>query len=209
MKNHSNRWIYRLWSPIYDRLFNRGAFREARKQLFEGIPMPEGGKVLFVGVGTGADLGYIDQDRLEITGIDYSKNMLDVARTRWGDAPIRFMEMDAQELQFADHTFDVTVASLILSVVPDGERCLKEMIRVTRPGGTIIVFDKFVREGRALTPLQKLLRPLIAAMGTDIGRCFETMAEGHKGITATVSDKPLFKKLTAEYRRIVLERLDG
>jgi len=59
MNNRWNRFIYKLWAPLYDRVFNAGAFAGARVKTFSGIDFEPGQRVLLVGVGTGADLALI------------------------------------------------------------------------------------------------------------------------------------------------------
>lgn len=146
MNNRWNRIIYKIWSPFYDRFFNSGSFLKARQQVFSDIAFSQGQKILFVGVGTGADLELINRQTPDITAIDYSPDMLDQARRKFSDTAIRFIEMDAQHLEFGDDEFDFVVASLILSVVPAPDRCFGEMVRVLKPGGTLLIFDKFSTE---------------------------------------------------------------
>jgi phosphatidylethanolamine/phosphatidyl-N-methylethanolamine N-methyltransferase len=205
MNNGLNKIIYKLWSPFYDRFFNSGDFLEARKKLFEQVQLEEGDRVLFVGVGTGADLENINSTGLAITGIDYSKDMLEVAKNRVKNTSVTLLEMDAQHLQFADESFDVVVASLILTVVPDGKRCMDEMVRVTRRGGKIVIFDKFLPKHSKLGAGKRILRPMISLLGTDIGRSFESMAEHLRNIEVTADDL-LFERLNVAYRRIVVRK---
>ncbi len=129
MNNSWNRVIYKIWSPIYDKIFNSGVFLNARRQIFQDIPFHSNQKVLFVGVGTGADLELITQSDLDITAIDFSPDMLKKAREKFENSSIKFLEMDAQNMEFENETFDYVVASLILSVVPDADKCLTEMMR--------------------------------------------------------------------------------
>ncbi len=205
MNNKLNTIIYKLWSPFYDKFFNSGDFLTARKRLFENVKFEKGDRLLFVGVGTGADLDNIDQEGLEITGIDYSKDMLEVAKLKANVSSVTFLEMDAQDLRFPDESFDVVIASLILTVVPDGQRCMNEMVRVLRPGGKIIVFDKFIPKDSTLGFGKKIIRPLISLLGTDIGRSFEMMLENQENIKLE-SDNKLFERLNVAYRKIVLTK---
>lgn len=177
MQNNWNKKIYAIWSPIYDQFFNRGFFRKAREQVFQDQLIENSSNILFVGVGTGAELTYIRNKNLKITAIDLSREMLNEAEKK-GSAftNITFMEMDAQNLTFEAESFDLVVASLILSVVPDPNRSLQEILRVTASGGSILIFDKFAPEGSQLSLGKKLLRPLISFFGTDIGRHFEEIA---------------------------------
>lgn len=72
MNNGWNRFVYMCWSPIYDRFFNTGIFLKARKEIFKDLSLEKGSKVLFVGVGTGADIPFILDKGYEIAAIDYS-----------------------------------------------------------------------------------------------------------------------------------------
>ena len=174
--------IYKLWSPIYDKLFNSGKFLEARKKIFQGKRFVENQNILFVGVGTGADLELISHEKLNITAIDFSNEMLEKAKVKFKDSSIQFFKMDAQNMSFKENQFDVVVGSLVLSVVPDADKCVKEMIRVVKPMGKIIIFDKFSPKGKNLSPLKKAIRPLIRLLGTDIGVNFETLYEKTKRV---------------------------
>ncbi len=173
MNNQWNKMIYRFWAPFYDYFFNPGPFLKARKKVFENLDIKPKSKVLFVGVGTGADLQFIKNKDVCVTAIDLSSEMLDRAKNKYESPNFKFIEMDAQDLTFSRESFDMVIANLILSVVPDPDQCFQEMIRVTRTGGRIIIFDKFAPSSKDLPVFKKILRPVVAMMGTDIGRHFE------------------------------------
>nr|WP_235190107.1 class I SAM-dependent methyltransferase [Bacillus gaemokensis] len=67
--------------------------------------------------------------------------MLQKAKEKYPDNQVKFFHMDAQNPQF-----DIVVASLILSVIPDPKKVMREMIRVSKPKGHIVIFDKFAPE---------------------------------------------------------------
>ena len=162
MNNSWNKFIYKIGSPIYDKFFNSGIFLNARKQIFQSITFDNQQKILFVGVGTGADLELIDYSDLDITAIDYSPDMLGKAKTKFKGSTIKFLEMDAQNMDFENESFDYIVASLILSVVPDANKCFQEITRVLKYEGKIIIFDKFAPKNKKLSLTKVLLRPIIA-----------------------------------------------
>ncbi|UYZ23283.1 class I SAM-dependent methyltransferase [Mesobacillus jeotgali] len=205
MNNSWNRVIYKIWSPIYDKIFNSGVFLNARRQIFLDIPFHSNQKVLFVGVGTGADLELITQSDLDITAIDFSPDMLKKASAKFKNSPIKFLEMDAQNMEFDNETFDYVVASLILSVVPDADKCLTEMTRVLRKGGKIIIFDKFVSEEHKLSFSKKLLRPLIKVLGTDIGLNFEDLYRRNNINLMINEDKNVM--MNGMYRKIIISKV--
>jgi len=205
MNNRWNKFIYRIGSTIYDRLFNAGNFLKARKQLFSNDLLGnEQQCILFVGVGTGADLEQLDTTKYDITAIDYSEAMLNKAKDKFKHSSIQFLIMDAQEMKFPDKQFDLVVASLILSVVPNDEICFKEIIRVLKPGGRILIFDKFAPEGNKLPLLKRILRPVIQVLGTDIGRNFEALYKPHREILSIQEDRPLL--FNGMYRKIILQK---
>ncbi|AVK85019.1 SAM-dependent methyltransferase [Lysinibacillus sp. B2A1] len=180
MNNTWNKIIYKIGSSFYDKFFNTGIFLKARKKVFQEIPFKNEQKILYVGIGTGADLELIDFADYDITAIDFSPDMLAIAKSKFKHSAINFFEMDAQKLIFEDDTFDYIVASLILSVVPDENKCFQEMIRVLKKDGKILIFDKFALKNQKSTLLKKLFRPFISMIGTDIGRSFEELINQNK-----------------------------
>ncbi|WP_026581304.1 class I SAM-dependent methyltransferase [Bacillus sp. J33] len=204
--NHSwNKVIYRIWSPIYDLFFNSGVFLKARRQIFEQIPFKSGQKILFVGAGTGADLELINSSNLNITAIDFSPKMLNRARKKFKNSTINFIEMEAQNMKFNNETFDYVVASLILSVVPDADKCLSEMARVLKNEGKIIIFDKFVSNEQTLSLPKKILRPLIKVLGTDIGLNFEELYRRNNVNLMISEDKDVM--MNGMYRKIIISKV--
>ncbi|MDF9845402.1 phosphatidylethanolamine/phosphatidyl-N-methylethanolamine N-methyltransferase [Paenibacillus sp. PastF-1] len=207
MKNSWNKVIYRFWAPFYDYFFNSGPFFRARKQIFENLDIKARSNTLFVGVGTGADLQFITDKDISVTAIDLSAEMLDKARKKYESQNFTFKEMDAQNLSFPSESFDVVIANLILSVVPDPDQCIQEMIRVTRTEGSIVIFDKFAPSSRGLPIIKKLIRPIIATMGTDIGRKFEQILQPYEDNIRVEEDMSVL--FNGMYRKIKLRKIKG
>lgn len=205
LNNSWNKVIYKIGSPIYDKFFNSGIFLNARKQIFQLTPFNREQKILFVGVGTGADLELINYSDLDITAIDYSPDMLGKAKTKFRDSTIKFLEMDAQNMVFEDESFDYIVASLILSVVPDANRCFQEMTRVLKQEGKIIIFDKFVPKNKKLSLPKVLLRPIISILGTDIGRSFEEIIPKNNKSLIVEVDSPVM--MNGMFRKIIIAKI--
>lgn len=199
MNSTWNQFVYKCWSPFYDRFFNSGMFLKARTKVFQNIKLKSGSKILFVGVGTGADIPFFFNRGYDITAIDYSEDMLKVAKEKYSDPSITFLKMDAQKLEFDDANFDYVVASLILSVVPDPEKTIREIVRVLKVNGNFLIFDKFASSKKKMR--QRILRPIIKLFGTDIGLNFYDIykvVENHSGITQ--DEKIMMNGL---YRKIV------
>ncbi len=177
----------------------------ARKKVFQNVQLEPEQKILLIGVGTGANLAFIMNKEAEITGIDLSSDMLQKAKKKYGSPQVTFLEMDAQELTFLQESFDLVIANLILSVVPDPDQCFREMLRVTRTGGRIVIFDKFVLPNQELTLSKKILRPIIRMMGTDIGRQFEHIVQPYSKSIVVAEDSPIL--FNGMYRSILLRKI--
>lgn len=91
-------------------------------------------------------------------------------------------------LPFADESFDFVVLHLIVAVVPYSERCLAEAARVLKPGGRILIFDKFLHAGERAW-LRRGLTPVIAKLATRMDVVFEEVLAATKDLSV-VSDVP-------------------
>lgn len=180
-------------------------FYRARKKVFQDVPFSSEQRILFVGVGTGADLAFIPHE-VNVTAIDYSSEMLQKAKDKYKNPSITFHQMDAQQLTFDSFSFDVVVASLILSVVPDAEQALKEMTRVVKPKGTILIFDKFETKKKAAALPKKIFRLFVQLLGTDIGLSFEHMLEASRDQLILKENSSVMLK--GMYRKIILQKVD-
>lgn len=158
---------YRRYAAVYDHLFGR-VFEPGRRRAIDLVNAAPGRRVLEVGVGTGLTLPHYHPD-LQVTGIDFSRDMLDRARTRVAEASLHqienLLEMDAQQMTFADDSFDAVVAMYVVSVVPDPERLLAEMRRVCVPGGDIVIVNHFASQNVVMRTLERSLAPLSSLMG--------------------------------------------
>ena len=160
---------YTLIAPFYDAAIDR-ATRAARKHSLSALPAAPG-RILLAGVGTGLDLPHLPPQH-HYVGVDLTEAMLRRARPRAGKADFSGVIGDAQRLPFADASFDHAVLHLILAVVPQPADCLREVARVLRPGGTALVFDKFLRRGQPAV-LRRLANPLVRRVATRLDVVFE------------------------------------
>ena len=157
---------YRRWAPVYDQTFGMVA-TEGRRQAVRQINQSRG-RVLEVGVGTGLSLPDYD-NHLEIVGIDLSPEMLDRARQRVEEDGLNnvtgIYEMDAGDLEFPDASFDTVVAMYVMTVVPDPEQVMRELSRVTKPGGTVILVNHFSQEEGVRGWLERRMAPFAEVIG--------------------------------------------
>jgi len=177
MTNRWNRFIYRLWSPVYDATVGR-LFMPGRKQALAMLDLQPGERVLLVGCGTGADLPLLPEG-VEAVGIDLSPEMLARARSRLPlpGRSITLLQGDAQDLLVEEAAFDALVFNLILSVIPDGRLCLQENLRALKPDGRAVVFDKFAPVTGKISILRQFLNLFSTLFGTEITRRFGDMLQ--------------------------------
>lgn len=158
---------YARWAPVYDRTF--GVITNAgRRTAVDYINEQGAAKVLEVGVGTGLALPSYRSD-LRVTGIDFSEDMLAKARTKVKNLDLdhvqNLRQMDARNLEFPDASFDVVAAMHIISVVPEPERVMAEMVRVCKPGGRLVITNHFARETGLLAQIERLTAPFANLLG--------------------------------------------
>jgi len=170
MTNRWNRLIYCLWAPIYDSTVNH-FFMPGRRRALELLDLQCGEKVLLVGVGTGADLPLLAAG-VDATGIDLSPEMLAQVRLKLDRCPatVKLIRGDAQTQLVEQASFDAVILNLVLSVIPDGNACLKFALRALKPGGRVVIFDKFLPDGQNPSLARKILSVFSTLFGTDINR---------------------------------------
>ena len=178
---------YTLVAPFYD-AFLTAATHGARKRSLAALAGGPSRDVLLLGVGTGLDLPHLPAQHRYV-GLDLTAAMLKRARPRAAGLHFAPLRGDVQLLPFHDAAFDVAVLHLILAVVPAPALCLAEAVRVLKPGGTLLVFDKFLRRGEA--GWKRLLNPLTRHVATRLDVVFEDLLDAVGGITVTVNEAAL------------------
>ncbi len=164
-----NDFVARVYENIawfYDFTFGP-ALHPGRMQAIQRMGIKRGDRVLEVGVGTGINADLYPRD-CAVTGIDLSAPMLEKARervARKGIRNVRLVEMDAADIKFADSTFDIVYAPYLISVVPDPIAVVKEMRRVCRPGGRIVILNHFRSAGRIASTLERMIAPFTLYLG--------------------------------------------
>jgi phosphatidylethanolamine/phosphatidyl-N-methylethanolamine N-methyltransferase len=157
---------YARWAPVYDvvfgAVFDRG--RDAAVAAAERI----GGHILEVGVGTGLSLPHYSR-RNRLYGIDICEPMLRKARERASELGMDHVEglwvMDAEQLGFADSSFDVVVAQYVVTTIPHPEAALDEFARVLKPGGEIVLVSRVGAEAGLRRSLERWFAPAARKLG--------------------------------------------
>jgi ubiquinone/menaquinone biosynthesis C-methylase UbiE len=163
---------YDRLAPFYDLAeapMERFRFASWRAKLRSQII---GNRALEVGIGTGKNLTYYPRN-VTITAIDLSPRMLDRARRRASDlgSGVELLEMDVQHMSFPDHTFDTVFATFVFCSVPDPLLGLREVRRVCRPGGRLLLLEHMRPGNPLLGCFFDLFNPLVVhTMGANINR---------------------------------------
>jgi phosphatidylethanolamine/phosphatidyl-N-methylethanolamine N-methyltransferase len=157
---------YELYAPVYDFIFD-WIFAPGRSAAIRQLELQANETVLEVGIGTGLNLPLYPPS-CRLTGIDLSQEMLDkaVERAQKLAMPnVVLKVMDATSMDFAENEFDKAVATYTISAVPDPVAVLREMRRVVKPGGTLVILNHFRSERRLSGRLEDLVAPVCTRLG--------------------------------------------
>jgi phosphatidylethanolamine/phosphatidyl-N-methylethanolamine N-methyltransferase len=158
--------VYENLAWAYDLVFGP-TLHPGRVDAIRRMGIKADDQVLEVGVGTGINASLYPKE-CSVTGIDLSSSMLEKARdriARKGVRNVRLLQMDAANLKFADDSFDIVYAPYVISVVPDPVAVTREMRRVCRPGGRIVILNHFRSSNRLGAWLERLISPFTVHIG--------------------------------------------
>lgn len=152
-----------MFANIYERLSRSSAERSFMEPLRKEIIDRATGVVLEVGAGTGLNFVLYDPARVErVEAIEPDTAMLRYAQKRLEMAcvPITLTQAGAENLPFADETFDSAVATLVFCSVDDAVQGLREIMRVLKPGGLLLLVEHVRSRGSVAARVQNVVTPL-------------------------------------------------
>lgn len=170
------KYSYTLLAPVYDAIV-ASATEEMRISSLQRINYDTPKNILINGIGTGLDIPHLPTHH-HYTATDLTPAMLQRCQQRLQQHPldIQLHTADVMLLPFEDSQFDSVVMNLILAVVPEPQRALQEACRVLKPGGKILILDKFIRKGQ-LAPTRRLLNLFIRHIATRTDVVFEDLLD--------------------------------
>jgi phosphatidylethanolamine/phosphatidyl-N-methylethanolamine N-methyltransferase len=160
---------YEFYAPVYDVIFD-WIFAPGRAAAIRQLKPAPADSVLEVGIGTGLNLP-LYSPHCRLTGIDLSQEMLDkldkaIERCQELAMPnVTLKVMDATSLDFGDNEFDKAVATYTISAVPDPVAVLREMRRVVKPNGAIVILNHFRSERRLTGWVEDMVAPVCTRLG--------------------------------------------
>jgi phosphatidylethanolamine/phosphatidyl-N-methylethanolamine N-methyltransferase len=157
---------YELYAPVYDFVFD-WIFAPGRAAAVRQLDLKPNDLTLEVGIGTGLNLP-LYPPTARLMGVDLSQEMLDkaVERVQTLAMPnVTLKVMDATALDFGDNEFDKALATYTISAVPDPVAVLREMRRVVKPGGVLVILNHFRSERKFAGHLEDLVAPVCTRLG--------------------------------------------
>lgn len=133
------------YSKYLDTIRTFDATTAYKVRTIEQMRLAPGGRALDAGCGTGEDAKRaLDQvgPSGHVWGVDFSAAMIEECKRRWSTVPsLEFKVADAHALDFEDNSFDATRSDRVFQHLADPVKALSEMVRVTKPGGRVVIAD--------------------------------------------------------------------
>jgi len=160
--------LYSFYSPFYDYVFGK-LLEPGRRRAFHYLDKRPRQRILEIGIGPGSTLEKYPPCT-NLVGIDISGPMIEEARKRAaqlnGGSTYELQVMDAANLEFPDNHFDAVISAYVITTVQDPHRVCREIVRVVKPGGQIIVINHTRSpNGGVLGKIEDLVAPVCVRIG--------------------------------------------
>lgn len=141
---------------LMNRLMTAGQDLVWRRHVIQGAKLPETGRLLDIATGTGdiANEGLRQHPGIQAVGGDFTLEMMQVGKRRPERQLIQWVAADTLALPFPGNYFDAVTSGFLMRNVIDVDAAFREQVRVTRPGGRVVVLE-------SSPPKKNLLRPFI------------------------------------------------
>ena len=176
---------FRFWE--WFTFASMGGERRCRDKVLRHLPKRSGIRLLDVAIGDGVYLPWLPSD-WEVVGIDVSTAQLDACRAKAGERDLILTLGEAEDLPYRDASFDAVLSIGGFNYFNDPEKSLREMVRVTRPGGVIVVSDEvpdltdyLIGHRFGIGWLKRLERWTVSRL-MHLGDGFTEIVERHRGL---------------------------
>lgn len=154
---------HRRFANYYERTSSDRREESFMKPLRQEVTGLARGRVLEIGAGNGLNFAFYHPDRVEsVEAIEPDSVMVEHARKRAAAAPVavNLVQAPAENLPFADESFDSVVATLVFCSVSDPPRGLSEVRRVLKPGGALLMVEHVRAQGFIAATIQNIITPI-------------------------------------------------
>ncbi|SIT68030.1 demethylmenaquinone methyltransferase [Microbacterium sp. RU33B] len=185
----------------YDRtntVLSLGNDRFWRAATTRAVAPRKGQRILDLAAGTGASSVALARSGADVVAADFSRGMIAEGRRRHGGIPnLSFAEADATDLPFGDAEFDTVTMSFGLRNVNEPKKALRELLRVTKPGGRLVVCEFSQPPSRAFNGLYRFYNDRILPV---VAKSVSSNAEAYDYLNESIRDWPDQARLSAWIR---------
>jgi ubiquinone/menaquinone biosynthesis C-methylase UbiE len=153
----------RFFARCYERMSRSKGEQSFMNPLRKEVIDQARGLVLEIGAGNGLNFAFYEPERVErVEATEPDSAMLGFARARAAKArvPVNLTQAPVEKLPFADESFDSAVVTLVFCSVGDPERGLREVRRVLKPGGSLLMVEHVRAHGAIAATMQNIITPI-------------------------------------------------
>ncbi len=175
-----------------------------RAAMTRAVSPKPGERILDLAAGTGASSVALAKSGADVVAADFSPGMIAEGKRRYGGAAahggirnLEFVQADAQALPFGDEEFDAVTMSFGLRNVQDPKKALRELERVTKPGGRLVICEFSHPPGRAFGSLYRFYNDRVLPL---VAKTVSSNAEAYDYLNESIKDWPDQRRLASWIR---------